>query len=227
MKNLVILLCVICPVIGKGQFIIRGIVKDSAKGTPIQQASVVIKDSKIGAATKEDGTFRLTVPAEYNKSVKLWVSSLGYHWKEIRVSADDASELKVLLTVDAKDEYEDMHVVVKSRGWRHLFRQRKIADERSEVSSNKEYKITGVVKDARSGQPLAQVTVFIIDPKGKATDLRTLTEANGSFSITTSIIGSKGLKLRTSFIGYQPKEINVSNEQLKLGMPFEISIKAD
>ncbi len=84
---------------------VKGNVRSSRDGSPVQGASVTIKGSSAGTATDEAGNFSLTVPG--NNTV-LVISSIGYGNKELRVGVTD----NLVISVDpAADEGEDVVVV--------------------------------------------------------------------------------------------------------------------
>lgn len=85
------MLALIAPASGQAQFKITGKVIEASDNTPIPFASVYLLDQhgkpmKIGAVSKEDGSFSFEVPAEFEKGVRLQVSFVGYEIKTIRIS---------------------------------------------------------------------------------------------------------------------------------------------
>ncbi len=65
---------------------------------PLQGASILIKDSKIGTSTKADGTFALVAN---KKNVTVVVSYIGYTTKELLLVANDETKLiKLALAID-------------------------------------------------------------------------------------------------------------------------------
>lgn len=65
---------------------------------PLQGASILIKDSKIGTSTKADGTFALVAN---KKNVTVVVSYIGYITKELLLVANDETKLiKLALAID-------------------------------------------------------------------------------------------------------------------------------
>ncbi|HEV2355171.1 MAG TPA: SusC/RagA family TonB-linked outer membrane protein, partial [Puia sp.] len=85
--------------------VVTGKVTD-ASGNPIPSASVVIKGTRRGTNTGQDGSFRLTVPATAKTIV---VSSVGF--SPLEVSIDGISDVPVQLTAQAKNDLQDVVVV--------------------------------------------------------------------------------------------------------------------
>lgn len=85
------MLALVLPEIGKGQHKITGTVIAASGHTPIQGAMVYLLDQhgkpmKTGTTSKEDGSFSLEVPVDFDKGVRLQVSLIGYEKTTIRIS---------------------------------------------------------------------------------------------------------------------------------------------
>lgn len=78
------------------------------------------------------------------------------------------------------------------------------------------YTVTGVVRDAKTGDGLAGVNVIV-----KGTSRGSITDANGNFSIQ---VNASPATLVASFIGYLPKEVTVTSSQTNVTISLEESI---
>jgi TonB-linked SusC/RagA family outer membrane protein len=77
--------------------ILRGTVTDSASGTPIAAANVVVRGTALGTSTGSDGRYTLVnLPA---RDVVVLVRRFGYRWRQITVPASQ-TELNVALASD-------------------------------------------------------------------------------------------------------------------------------
>ncbi|HEV3414732.1 MAG TPA: TonB-dependent receptor [Puia sp.] len=85
--------------------VITGKVTD-AGGTPIPSASVVIKGTKRGTNTGQDGSFKLTVPPSARILV---ISSIGF--ANMEVSIEGVSDVPVQLQAAARNDLQDVVVV--------------------------------------------------------------------------------------------------------------------
>lgn len=74
------------------------------------------------------------------------------------------------------------------------------------------YQVSGVVKDARSGEGIVGVNVSV-----KGTTQGTITDVNGNFSVEAT--GNAVLVF--SFIGYQTKEVNVTASTTSINISLE------
>ncbi len=108
MRKLLLLMCF--AVICSGQLLaqnrtITGKITD-ANGNPIPSASVVIKGTKKGTNTAQDGSFKLTIPPTAKILV---ITTVGYAGKEVSVEGSD--DVTVQLTPEAKNDLQDVVVV--------------------------------------------------------------------------------------------------------------------
>ena len=85
--------------------VVTGKVTD-ASGNPVPSASVVIKGSRRGTNTGQDGSFKLTVPAAAKTLV---VSSIGF--AALEVSIDGVSDVAAQLVASVKNDLQDVVVV--------------------------------------------------------------------------------------------------------------------
>ncbi len=78
----------------------------NSQGMPLQNASVIISETKIGTTTDNEGRFTLTAPD--NKNIVLEISSVGY--QTVKVNVGKETEIKVTLNQDISG-LEDIVVV--------------------------------------------------------------------------------------------------------------------
>lgn len=78
------------------------------------------------------------------------------------------------------------------------------------------YTVTGVVRDAKTGDGLAGVNVVV-----KGTSQGSITDANGNFTLQ---VNTSPATLIASFIGYLPKEVTVTSSQTNVTISLEESI---
>lgn len=76
---------------------ISGIVKDKADGQPLVGVSITIKDSKAGASTDANGTYKIAAPA---KGVILTFTYVGYKTRSVAVTGDQ-NKMDINLEEDA------------------------------------------------------------------------------------------------------------------------------
>ncbi len=81
-------------------------------------------------------------------------------------------------------------------------------------AQNSDGKITGVILDASSGQPLIGVNIVL-----KGTKQGAVTDFDGNFSIKAKI----GETLAISYIGYENKEVKITSNKLTIRLKEEIS----
>jgi TonB-linked SusC/RagA family outer membrane protein len=86
--------------------VVRGKVLDE-NGSPLPKASVLVKGSKAGTSSGDDGTFEVSVPA----NATLVISAIGYNRSEVKTSAKDF--ITVTLSPDSRSLNE---VVVTALG---------------------------------------------------------------------------------------------------------------
>lgn len=67
------------------QVAVRGTVSDAKTNLPIPNASVLVKNTVIGTSSNSNGSFQITVPANYKMLV---ISAVGYVAQEVAVAAD-------------------------------------------------------------------------------------------------------------------------------------------
>lgn len=167
-------------------------------GEPIEGASVIIKESKIGTAANNNGEFSLSIPA--NKNVDLIVSSAGYVSREIRVSSSE-NHINVVLQTEAKVAQE---VVVVGYGTKN---KESLTGSVVQISADQikdipmaspdqliQGKAAGVMVSSQSGTPGGGVTVRIrgtssFSPNSPASE--PLYIVDGVF-INTTPLGSAG-----------------------------------
>src|SRR5580692_2300290 len=85
--------------------VVTGKVTD-ASGNPIPSASVVIKGTKRGTNTGQDGSFKLNVPPSARTLV---ISSIGF--AALEVSIDGVNDVPVQLAASARNDLQDVVVV--------------------------------------------------------------------------------------------------------------------
>ena len=152
--------------------IVTGKVTDAA-GSPIPSASVVIKGTRKGANTGQDGSFKLTVPASTKTLV---ITSIGF--APLEVSIDGVSDVAAQLVAGAKTDLQD--VVVVGYGTQ---RQRNLtgAIYKLKDSTMNDLPITGPDQALRGKVPGVQVTQSSGTPGSSISVL-----IRGSGTITTS-----------------------------------------
>jgi len=70
-------------------------------GSPIQNVSVVVKDTKIGTVTKPDGSFVLNVPSN---ATTLVISSVSYETQNVTIGTSNVIEVKLKPTNNPMNE---------------------------------------------------------------------------------------------------------------------------
>ena len=100
MRNVLVLLLLLCPVFVWGQTAqLKGLITDS-KGAPISGASV--RDGQTYTLTNEEGEFNLTL--EVNKPYKFTIRSLGFKSDtslRVVLKADETPFVAIVLKPDA------------------------------------------------------------------------------------------------------------------------------
>jgi len=143
--------------------IVTGRVTDSKDGRPLASVSVLVKDTKIGTQTSNDGTFSLKVPSS---ATILVVSSVGYALQEVSIGTGTINVALVQTTGAALNE-----VIVVGYG---TARKKDLTGSVSSVNS-KDFqkgsittpeqlisgKVSGVVITSNSGAPGAGSTIRI------------------------------------------------------------------
>ncbi|MBZ4190169.1 TonB-dependent receptor [Niabella beijingensis] len=140
---------------------VTGKVTDS-NGKPLGGVSIIEKGTNNGTATKEDGTFSLSVKDE---SAVLTVSNVGYETQEVQVSASG----RIAVTMQATDTKMN-EVIVVGYGTQ---RKKDITGAVSSVSSEEMNKTpsTSIAEMLRGKAPGVQVTMGSAAPGGSSTIL--------------------------------------------------------
>lgn len=101
--------------ISNGQKLLKGVVLDAQKNTPIPNASIFLNTTSVGTVTNEQGNFSLAIP---NGKYELIISSIGYETNAQTISSLDAPDF---ITVKLKIKAEVMQTVViepyEKDGW--------------------------------------------------------------------------------------------------------------
>ena len=95
--------------------ILRGIIKDSNNEEPLVGANVFLKETSLGTATINDGSYQITDinPGTY----VLKATYIGYETKEIKIDVLIGENLKQDLELDYKTiEGETIEVTVQAKG---------------------------------------------------------------------------------------------------------------
>jgi hypothetical protein len=88
-----------------GALVLRGVVHDYSTHEGLPGVSILIRNSVVGVATAQDGTFELAVPSEFvhDKVVELQIRYIGYVSQERRLTTNDAAQsLTLSLQTDVK-----------------------------------------------------------------------------------------------------------------------------
>jgi TonB-linked SusC/RagA family outer membrane protein len=135
------------------------------KGNPVPNASVIIKGSKSGIVTKEDGTFTITVPANRKTLV---ISSVGMGDQEVSV-VNVLSKPSIVLSPSTKNDLQEV-VVVGYGTQKKSDLTGSVATVKSADIENKPFssvdkalqgQIAGLQSVASSGQPGASQAILI------------------------------------------------------------------
>ena len=153
---------------------IKGIVQEAKEKTPLQGATVSVKNSKISTITDLDGQFEIMVP---NRQVVLDISFVGYETRSITVGVNETN-INISLQQSAASQLTD--VVVIGYGT-----QKKV-DVTGAISSVKGAalkqspaanlsnsiagRIPGVILSNRSGEPGQDASEILIRGKGTLND---------------------------------------------------------
>jgi hypothetical protein len=92
--------------VSNGQKLLKGIVLDAQKNTPIPNASVFLNTTSVGTVTNEQGNFSLTIP---NGKYELVISSIGYETNTQTINSTNAPDF---ITVKLKIKAEVMQTVI-------------------------------------------------------------------------------------------------------------------
>jgi hypothetical protein len=91
---------------------VTGIVTDGKTKAPVAYAYILIKGTKTGIVTREDGSFSIQVPAGRNK-MTLVVSSVGYEVRELEVSLQKKRNLNIALSENVNALEGEVMIVKK------------------------------------------------------------------------------------------------------------------
>lgn len=101
--------------VANSQKLLKGIVLDAEKNSPIANASVFLNTTSVGTITNAQGNFALTIP---NGKYELIVSSIGYETYNQIITANEISDF---ITIKLKLKSEVMQTVVvepyEKDGW--------------------------------------------------------------------------------------------------------------
>jgi len=69
--------------------VIRGVVKDSGSGLPLEGAVVMIENTRIGAVTDSAGRFRIVARKKFDEPPKLVAQVIGYRSRTLELTGGD------------------------------------------------------------------------------------------------------------------------------------------
>lgn len=115
MRFLFLLLSILSFQFITAQKILKGVVLDEEKNTPLPKASVFLSNTSIGTTANDEGRFQLSIPeGRYN----LIVSSVGYATHNQTISAAEVSDL---LSIKLKIKAPELEAVIiepfEKDGW--------------------------------------------------------------------------------------------------------------
>ena len=161
MKSLISIFLIIS--IGFSQSsILRGIIKDSNNEEPLVGANVFLKETSLGTATINDGSYQITNinPGTY----VLKATYIGYETKEIKIDVFIGENLKQDLELDYKTiEGETIEVTVQAKGQMDAINKQLNAKSiKNIISSDKIQELP----DANAAEALARVPGLSIKREG-------------------------------------------------------------
>ncbi len=169
---------------------ISGTVKDASSGSPLFGVNIIISGTSLGASTDMNGKYSISnIPAG---SHTLVVSYLGYKEQKITVDVKEGENLA-----------EDFKLVSTKPGGFYVFAEGA--------------KVSGVIKDATTGDPLFGANVILV-----GTSLGAATDFDGKYTISNIPPGS--YVLRASYIGYVEQKRNIN---LKQGEKLAVDLKLE
>lgn len=100
-KHLFALTCLLVALAAQSQKLLKGVVLDAEKATPVPKASVFLNNTSIGTTADNEGGFTLSIPAG---RFELIVSSIGYAtYNQFINTTDTTSVLTIRLRIKAPD----------------------------------------------------------------------------------------------------------------------------
>jgi TonB-linked SusC/RagA family outer membrane protein len=142
--------------------VVKGKVQDES-GAPLARASILVKGTKTGTSSGEDGSFELTVPA----NATLVISAIGYNKDEVKTGAKDFVTISLLPDSRALSEVVVTALGVKREKRNLTFSSQEIkADElvkakESNILNAMTGKVAGVQITSSSGTPGASSRIVI------------------------------------------------------------------
>src|SRR5215207_1739410 len=114
MRLLFILACFVC-ITAHSQKLLKGIVVDAEKNTPVPKASVFLNNTSIGTSANEEGKFELYLPAG---RFDLIISSVGYATHNQTVVTNEVLDF---ITIRLKVKMPELETVIiepyDKNGW--------------------------------------------------------------------------------------------------------------
>src|SRR5580698_2804454 len=131
------------------------------KGSPVQGATVIIKNSKTGTSTDVNGTFRLNVPASAKTLV---VSSVGFTQQEIVIGDKESFDISLVASsTSSNDVVVTGYSTTRKKDLTGAVSQITAKDfTTGNLSSPAELiqgKVPGVVVTVPGGDPNGQITI--------------------------------------------------------------------
>src|SRR5690348_14272973 len=106
MKLLYSFCFLLSTIVADSQIVLKGVVLDAEKNSPVPNASVFLNSTSIGTATDAKGNFVLSIP---EGRYELIVSSIGY---ETHAQIINTDELSRFITIRLKTKSEVLKEVI-------------------------------------------------------------------------------------------------------------------
>jgi hypothetical protein len=202
--------------------VIRGVVVDRKTYDRVPLALLIWQDDSTTIETNLDGEFAIANIASH-KNPLLFVKAIGYETEVIDVNSLRRNKIvelfpnkllhdSIITIVTGKVSLPTHHNIEVTTG------------SVTALQSDTVIKLNGKVEDAQTGKPIALANV-----SNRKSDITSVTNKNGQFSITLLRNGSKGDMIWITYEGYEPLIIPVSQvyENIVFKLKRKSSKKSD
>jgi TonB-dependent receptor len=197
--------------------VVRGVITDAANGEPIPGVTVLVKGTRLGAATEADGSYIITrVPVGQQTLV---LSSLGYESAETTASITGGREVQVNAGLKSQTtELGEVVAVGLRRSQLEAINQKRLSLNTREVITTDDLGRLPDINVAEATQRVAGVNIETNRGEGQFVSIRGVQPSLNNVTLNNTNIASTS-NSRATPLDLMPTEIISSIEVIKTNTP--------